>query len=575
MNWLLRPPPSAALSRKRRRASRPASRTSTRWPASPCPRAKPSPPPASGSTASTPTSATARYPSPPERDIADARGPSGGARRRPPGSIGGADRGKPHRPRRSLDRPARRPSRRSAGPLRRPARRRHPQPGINTALADRLADEAIADASRVAGHALAVRNLAAKQAEHADQARELEAVKADCAKANAAWQALWANAGIKLLAPAEMLGWPDRSTCCSTAVASCSPGRRRSTVPRRTRRRSTLPWPRWPTRSAFPVRGIVGDGRAGRLNAEIQRIAESWDAARDAETCCRYGPPRRGGRGFGREREARTGGLAGPVPPRHTGHRPRRNRHPGRGARSVEGVEGSARLPERAPRSNPPCPGHPPRSPGFRGGCRRARWGGSCRPRGPVARGGRQHPEAAPRQGARDAYAARGDGEEVATARTEIESASAALARAGRRRRRLPLRLRSDQKGPHRERSQRTISPPAPASLPRATHSARLSATGASSSCRSRRARRSRSAHRARHARSRCFGRGDRGTGGGRPTARYRGQGNVLRPARPGTPAREVLRTASARSSPCSNGGTRKPRSSWRPATGPCSASAR
>ena len=33
-----------------------------------------------------------------------------------------------------------------------------------------------------------------------------------------------------------------------------------------------------------PVAGLSATARAGRLNAEIQRIAESWDAARDAET---------------------------------------------------------------------------------------------------------------------------------------------------------------------------------------------------------------------------------------------------------------------------------------------------
>ncbi len=109
---------------------RPASRTSTRWPASPCPRAKPSPPPASGSTASTPTSATARYPSPPcsaisQRSRAVWRSSTPAARfRRRSGSRQAA-------PPATKPGPACVPAfsaKRRASP---PARcRRHPQPGI-------------------------------------------------------------------------------------------------------------------------------------------------------------------------------------------------------------------------------------------------------------------------------------------------------------------------------------------------------------------------------------------------------------------------------------------------------------
>ena len=155
----------------------------------------------------------------------------------------------------------------------------------NTALADRLADEAIADASRVAGHALAVRNLAAKQAEHADQARELEAVKADCAKANAAWQALWANAGIKPLAPAEMLGWLGQVDMLLDRRGKLLA--RQAQIDSAAQDATAIDAPLAALADEVglpPVAGLSATARAGRLNAEIQRIAESWDAARDAET---------------------------------------------------------------------------------------------------------------------------------------------------------------------------------------------------------------------------------------------------------------------------------------------------
>ena len=94
-------------------------------------------------------------------------------------------------------------------------------------------------------------------------------------------------------------------------------------------------------------------------------------------------------------------------------------------------MEGSARLPERAPRSNPPCPGHPPRSQDFEAAVG-ALVGAAATDLAGLS------PEAAVSTlkqrlaKARETHTRREEMEkQVATARTEIESASAALARAG------------------------------------------------------------------------------------------------------------------------------------------------
>jgi uncharacterized protein YhaN len=153
------------------------------------------------------------------------------------------------------------------------------------AEADRLADAAVLDAKRVASHADATRRLAAQEAVAAGiEARCAElAQERDVALRD--WQSAWAPAGLVPLAPAEMATWRLQVDGLMERRARLQERRART---EHAVRQVAAAEPALAELvaglglSAMP--GLAIETTARRIEAEIARIAELWEAARDSDT---------------------------------------------------------------------------------------------------------------------------------------------------------------------------------------------------------------------------------------------------------------------------------------------------
>ncbi|SEB93226.1 Uncharacterized protein YhaN [Rhizobiales bacterium GAS191] len=153
------------------------------------------------------------------------------------------------------------------------------------AEADRLADEALGDAKRVAEHALQQRNLGAARERQAKAQAALAEIEAQERELTGAWRAAFASSGVSPLTPAEMAPW-------SAAVAALLD--RRTQLDERRQKlmgleqegQSLLPGLR-EMAQAIGLQAVAPAGLdeapaliAGRLEARLRRLSDAWQAAR-------------------------------------------------------------------------------------------------------------------------------------------------------------------------------------------------------------------------------------------------------------------------------------------------------
>jgi hypothetical protein len=77
----------------------------------------------------------------------------------------------------------------------------------NTTEADRLADSATSDATRIAAHAVETRRLAEERTRASAAQKQLSALDYKHTEVLKSWEAIWSPAGIAPLLPTEMAGW--------------------------------------------------------------------------------------------------------------------------------------------------------------------------------------------------------------------------------------------------------------------------------------------------------------------------------------------------------------------------------
>jgi uncharacterized protein YhaN len=151
----------------------------------------------------------------------------------------------------------------------------------HVAEADRLADEALADARRVAQHGVHVKNLQAERERQAKAQRALAESELREGKLAEDWRAAWAAAKLSPLPPAEMAAW-------SSALAALLDRRSRLEEQRQrllglaAQEGSIIEALRAAARAAGldAAEGVPALRIAARLEAGIRRLSEAWETAR-------------------------------------------------------------------------------------------------------------------------------------------------------------------------------------------------------------------------------------------------------------------------------------------------------
>jgi uncharacterized protein YhaN len=149
------------------------------------------------------------------------------------------------------------------------------------AHADRLADETLSDAKRVAEHALQAKELLVARDRHMKAEKALAEAELREREQGDAWRAAWAGSGITPLPPGEMAGW-------SAAVAALLARRvqllelRQKLCALDAEDRAAAPALRTAAHSAglSDLDNVPSLQLAAHLEARLRRLSEAWEAAR-------------------------------------------------------------------------------------------------------------------------------------------------------------------------------------------------------------------------------------------------------------------------------------------------------
>jgi uncharacterized protein YhaN len=153
------------------------------------------------------------------------------------------------------------------------------------AEADRLADSAVQDAKRVASHADATRRLAGQQAQAAAIESRRGALTQAREEAVHDWSAVWAKSDIEPLAPVAMAQWSMQIDALMERRSKLQ--ERRANTDRAVRQVVAAEPAVAALMAALGLSDMPGlsfEARARRIEAEIGRVAEAWEAARNSDT---------------------------------------------------------------------------------------------------------------------------------------------------------------------------------------------------------------------------------------------------------------------------------------------------
>ncbi|MDB5649617.1 MAG: hypothetical protein JWL62_1137 [Hyphomicrobiales bacterium] len=155
---------------------------------------------------------------------------------------------------------------------------------ISKSEADRLADAAALDAHRVAEHANDTRRLADQHKLAQDIETRLAALRASKDATEQEWRALWTAAGIAPLPPAEMAGWRPQADALLE---------RRDRLEQLHANLASAQAQIQTARPAFeslvtdlglaPMEGLALPLLVSRIDAEVVRVTEIWNAARASD----------------------------------------------------------------------------------------------------------------------------------------------------------------------------------------------------------------------------------------------------------------------------------------------------